>query len=130
MDKNELEEGKSEHNSQEDAFGKKVEKKLKKEEINAEEFNESIKEGRILNTRLIALFVIGALIGITLKTHAVRTITMGFEDYKLARYADDFELEVAEEESAEEQEEVEQDENDGVIEEGADEEDVEKDIEE
>jgi len=52
-------------------------------------------EGKLLNTRLIALFVIGILIGITLKTHAVKSITMGFEDYKLSKYSNDFGLDEA-----------------------------------
>lgn len=65
---------------------------VEEKKISSEDFNE-ISEGRILNTRLIALFVIGALIGITLKTHAVRTLTMGFEDYKLTKYSSDFNVE-------------------------------------
>lgn len=47
-------------------------------------------EGRIISTKLIVLFIVGALIGITLKTHAIRTITMGFDDYKLQNFKDDF----------------------------------------
>ena len=49
-------------------------------------------EGKILNTKLVALFIIGALVGITLKTHALQTLTMGFEDYKLQKFKSDFGL--------------------------------------
>jgi len=77
---------------------------VEEKKLSSEDFSE-ISEGRILNTRLIALFVIGALIGITLKTHAVRTLTMGFEDYKLAKYSSDYNVEdeLESEEEAEEE---------------------------
>ncbi len=44
------------------------------------------------STRLIALFVIGVLIGITIKTHAIQKITMGFDDYKIHKLKSDFDL--------------------------------------
>lgn len=86
--------------------GVEGEGKDKKEESSVEEGNvdaEVKKENRLLDTRLIALFIIGALVGITLKTHAIQNITMGFEDYKLQNLKSDFGLSPGEEELVEEE---------------------------
>lgn len=90
MEKSEKMEGKEEN--------KKEEKTILKDndgEVDAQD------ESRIVSTRLIALFIVGALVGITLKTHAIQTITMGFEDYKLGKYKSDFGLSVDEEQQEE-----------------------------
>lgn len=71
-------------------------------------------EGKIVNkenkpaisTRLIALFVIGVLIGITLKTHAIQRITMGFDDYRIHNLRSDFDLLNFDEPSDEQQDAV------------------------
>ncbi|MEA2007334.1 MAG: hypothetical protein U9O20_04230 [Patescibacteria group bacterium] len=64
---------------------------------------------KFIDTRIVALFVLGILIGVTLKTHALKTVTMGFEDYKLAQSKHEFDLssnKLDEEETAEVEEEV------------------------
>ncbi len=38
------------------------------------------------------MFVLGILIGVTLKTQALKTITMGFDDYRLKDTKHDFNL--------------------------------------
>ncbi|MEA1925703.1 MAG: hypothetical protein U9M90_00450 [Patescibacteria group bacterium] len=61
---------------------------------------------RTISTRLIALFVIGVLIGITLKTHAVQKVTMGFDDYRIHNLKSDFDLLNFDERSDEQQDAV------------------------
>lgn len=47
---------------------------------------------KLIDTRIVALFVLGVLVGVTLKTHALKTVTMGFDDYKLSNSRHDFNL--------------------------------------
>jgi len=63
-----------------------------KEEITKQENNKKDSLLSLIDTRIVALFVLGVLIGVTLKTHALKTVTMGFEDYKLAQSKHEFDL--------------------------------------
>ena len=57
--------------------------------------NENKKQSKfssIFDTRLIALFVLGILIGVTVKTQASKTITMGYDDYRLENTKQEFDL--------------------------------------
>lgn len=40
--------------------------------------------------RVIFVFVIGFLLGVSIKAQAVKTITLGYEDYKIKAWKDDF----------------------------------------
>lgn len=40
--------------------------------------------------RIAFLFMIGFLVGVSIKAQALKTITMGYEDYKLLGWHDDF----------------------------------------
>lgn len=40
--------------------------------------------------KVIFLFVIGFLLGVSIKAQAVKTITMGYDDYKVRAWEDDF----------------------------------------
>ena len=52
-------------------------------EINNENKQKKARWFKLLNGKLVALFVLGILIGVTLKTQALKTVTMGFDDYRL-----------------------------------------------
>lgn len=42
--------------------------------------------------RAILLIIIGFLIGISLKAQAIKTLTIGYDDYRLAKLKSDFQL--------------------------------------
>lgn len=72
-------------------------------EIEQKEEGKKKRFSKHIDTRMIALFVIGILVGITLKTQAVKSITMGYDDYRLENTKSDFVLTKSEdEEEAEE----------------------------
>lgn len=78
----------SNENRQEE-FGEKSEKAEERENMRS-----------LFNARLIALFVLGVLIGITVKTQASKTITMGYDDYKLKNTKQGFDLSAERRETA------------------------------
>lgn len=61
-------------------------------EINGENKQEKSPWLKMFDGRLVALFVLGILIGVTVKTQALRTVTMGFDDYRLKETKHDFNL--------------------------------------
>jgi hypothetical protein len=84
------------------------------QEENTNEENQNIKEGIVLteekkevaennnegchqeegNTKLklVTLFIVAVLVGVVIKTQAVKTITMGFDDYRVDSFQGDFDL--------------------------------------
>lgn len=46
----------------------------------------------LVNWRLVALFVVGVLIGVVAKTQALEVVTIGAEDYKLKSIKSDYQL--------------------------------------
>ncbi len=63
---------------------------------------------RLLDGRLVALFVLGILIGVTVKTQALKTMTMGFDDYRLKNTTHDFSLAQKQTQEAETEEQIEE----------------------
>lgn len=67
------------------------EKKDQSEEFNWDFLEEknSRKQNSSSGFRLAAIFIVGFMIGIALKTQALNSITVGYEDYKKSQYQDD-----------------------------------------
>ncbi len=84
-----------------------------------DEVLEARKARRDLKIELISFFVLGILLGITLKSEAVKKITIGYNDYKVKTAIDDYNvsqlkadmIEQAQKEAMEEQETTETEQN-------------------
>lgn len=48
--------------------------------------------GRKINTEIILYLVLGVLLGIVIKTEAIKRVVIGFEDYKLAGMQRDYDI--------------------------------------
>jgi hypothetical protein len=59
-----------------------IEKPLEEKQLSEEELKEK-KKRRDLKIEMALFFILGVLIGITIKTEAVKNVTIGFNDYQL-----------------------------------------------
>ncbi len=64
--------------------GKKEAFENSNEDFHQEEGNTKLK--------LVTLFIVAVLVGVVVKTQAVKTITMGFDDYRVDNFQGDFDL--------------------------------------
>ena len=59
-----------------------IEKPLEEKQLSDEELKEK-KKRRDLKIEMALFFILGILIGVTIKTEAVKNVTIGFNDYQL-----------------------------------------------
>ena len=67
---------------------------------------------KIRRSRVLLLFFVGLIVGVVLKTQAAKTITIGFDDYRLTDLKGDYEVQLPQVEEA-----VQSDEMEGELEE-------------